>query len=67
MFFPSFHKKYNYIFGPLLECLSLYMMYSSENELGYDWIASSEQALQILLTMGRNGLMPPEEESQECL
>jgi len=42
-------------------------MYSSKNELGYDFIASSEQALQILLTMGRNALMPPEEESQECL
>jgi hypothetical protein len=39
-YFPVFHKKYNFIFGPLLECLSLYMMYSANNELGVDFIAT---------------------------
>lgn len=31
-FLPKFLVKFNYIFGPLLECLSLYTMYSRVNE-----------------------------------
>lgn len=61
MFLPGFHTKYIYIFGPLLQCLSLYMMYSAKNELGVDFIASSEKAMQALLEMGRNTLFPPED------
>jgi hypothetical protein len=63
LFFPRFHEKYNYIFGPLLECLSLYMMYSEKNDLGYDFIGSSSLAMQDLMTMGHFTLMPPEEGS----
>lgn len=59
-FFPRFHKKYNYIFGPLLECLSLYMMYSVKNELDQDFIATSPELLKLILKMGENSLMPPE-------
>ena len=29
---PKFHAKFNYIFGPLLECISLYTMYSRVND-----------------------------------
>ncbi len=31
-FLPKFLEKFNYIFGPLLECLSLYTMYSRVND-----------------------------------
>ena len=60
-FFPRFHKKYNYIFGPLLECLSLYMMYSGTNELGVDFIGTSPELLGLLFTMGKNSLEPSEQ------
>lgn len=60
-FFPRFHKKYNYIFGPLLECLSLYMLYSRDNELGVDFIATSPQLMEVIYTMGKNSLEPSEQ------
>lgn len=58
-FLPLFHRKYSYIFGPLLECLSNYMMFSSINELNIDFIASSIDNLSILIKMGSDSLMPP--------
>ena len=61
VFYPNFHKKYKYMFGPLLEVLSLYMMYSSVNELGIDWIATSQENLAIIIKMGRDSLKPPEQ------
>lgn len=44
-FLPKFLAKFNYIFGPLLECVSLYTMYSGVNEQNVDWIATSEAHL----------------------
>ena len=38
---PKFLEKFNYIFGPLLECISLYTMYSRVNDQNIDWIATS--------------------------
>ena len=56
---PFFHRKYSFIFGPLLECLSQYMMYSCKNELDVDFIASSVNNLNLLIKMGSDSLMPP--------
>mmetsp|Transcript_10271 Transcript_10271/g.13916 ORF Transcript_10271/g.13916 Transcript_10271/m.13916 type:complete len:93 (-) Transcript_10271:1305-1583(-) len=40
-FLPKFLAKFNYIFGPLIECICLYTMYSRVNDQNYDWIANS--------------------------
>lgn len=55
------------MFGPLLELLSLYMMYSSANELGVDWIAASQENLALIIKMGRDSLKPPEESDDPYL
>lgn len=43
------------------------MMYSEKSDLGYDFIGSNSLAMQNLIAMGHLTLMPPEEDSQECL
>ena len=40
-FLPRFLTKFNYIFGPLMECISLYTLYSRVNDANIDWIATS--------------------------
>lgn len=44
-YLPKFLVKFNYIFGPLIECLSLYTLYSRVNEQNTDWIAYSQPNL----------------------
>ena len=44
-FLPKFLVKFNYIFGPLIECLSLYTLYSRVNQENRDWLASSQEHL----------------------
>ena len=56
---PRFLAKFNYIFGPLLECISLYTLYSGVNEQNIDWIATSETHLQILFEMAKSAMFPP--------
>ena len=58
-FLPKFLSKFNYIFGPLLECISLYTLYSGVNDQNVDWIATSEQHLQILFDMAKSAMFPP--------
>ena len=56
---PKFLVKFNYIFGPLQECLSLYTMYSRVNKENMDWIATSQENLQVLFDMVKAALDPP--------
>ena len=58
-FLPKFLAKFNYIFGPLIECVSLYTMYSRVNDQNIDWIATSESHLQALFDMAKCGMFPP--------
>ena len=59
MCLPKFLVKFNYIFGPLLECISLYTMYSRVNDQGVDWIATSHENLQLLFDMAKASIFPP--------
>ena len=45
--------------GPLLECLSLYMMYSKVNDQGIDFIAGSQQNIQIVINIAKYSIYPP--------
>ena len=59
MCLPKFLVKFNYIFGPLLECISLYTMYSRVNDQGVDWIATSHENLQLLFDMAKASIFSP--------
>lgn len=58
-FLPKFLSKFNYIFGPLLECISYYTMYSRVNSQGVDWLSSSQPHLEMLFDMAKNSFFPP--------
>lgn len=50
-FLPKFLAKFNFIFGPLLECISYYTQYSRVNAAGVDWLATSQEHLETLFSM----------------
>ena len=50
-YLASYHARYNYIFGPLLQCLSYYLTYNTDG-----FLANSTQNLDLLFSMGKNSL-----------